>query len=264
MTILSLTLGFKNIILYLDLKDNKIFMPLKNSHKGKQPETGLDLTLLFGSLTRVKLMALMLQDYNKSYFVRELTRLLNLQINAIRRELDNLTTLNILKIDEGAKKHKDLKELFSGKPLIAEKSVSSTEKKYYKINEDCIFLDDLKNLFLKAKVFAKNNVFNNLEDYSEGIVFAVLLGKFVNDPEGSIDLLVVGEVPAKKMERLVKDLEKQIGEEINYALMKEEEFNYRQQIVDKFLYKILENNKIVLIDKRNNKLFNGNSSELIA
>lgn len=238
-------------------------MTLKNSNKPKKGEPGLDLTLLFGSLTRVKLLALMLQDYHKSYYVRELTRLLNLQINAIRRELDNLTALNILKIDEGAKKNKDLKDLFEGKPLVAEK-LSSTEKKYYKINEECIFLDDLKNLFLKAKVFAKNNVFNNLEEYSEGIVFAVLLGKFVNDRESSIDLLIVGDVPARKLEKLVKELEKQIGEEINYSLMKEEEFMYRQQIVDKFLYKILENNKIVLIDKRNNKLFNGHSSELIS
>ncbi len=238
-------------------------MASKNSNKNKKGEPGLDLTLLFGSLTRVKLLALMLQDYHKSYYVRELTRLLNLQINAIRRELDNLTALNILKIDEGAKKHKDLKDLFEGKPLVAEK-LSSTEKKYYKINEDCMFLDDLKNLFMKAKVFAKNNVFNNLEEYSEGIVFAVLLGKFVNDRESSIDLLIVGDVPPRKLEKLVKELEKQIGEEINYSMMKEEEFMYRQQIVDKFLYKILENNKIVLIDKRNNKLFNGHSSELIA
>lgn len=237
-------------------------MASKNSNKSKKGEPGLDLTLLFGSLTRVKLLALMLQDYHKSYFVRELTRLLNLQINAIRRELDNLTTLNILKIDEGAKKNKDLKELFAGKPLVSEK-LTSTEKKYYKINEDCLFLDDLKNLFLKAKVFAKNNVFNNLEEYSEGIIYAVLLGKFVNDREGSIDLLIVGDVPSRKLEKLVKELEKQIGEEINYSVMKEEEFMYRQQIVDKFLYKILENNKIVLIDKRNNKLFNGHSSELI-
>lgn len=237
-------------------------MASKNSNKSKKGEPGLDLTLLFGSLTRVKLLALMLQDYHKSYFVRELTRLLNLQINAIRRELDNLTALNILKIDEGAKKNKDLKELFAGKPLVSEK-LTSTEKKYYKINEDCLFLDDLKNLFLKAKVFAKNNVFNNLEEYSEGIIFAVLLGKFVNDRESSIDLLIVGDVPSRKLEKLVKELEKQIGEEINYSLMKEEEFMYRQQIVDKFLYKILENNKIVLIDKRNNKLFNGHSSELI-
>ena len=42
---------------------------------------------LFGSKTRVKLLALFLTHPNESFYVREITRRLGEQINSIRREL---------------------------------------------------------------------------------------------------------------------------------------------------------------------------------
>ena len=227
----------------------------------KHNTNGLDLTLLFGSLSRVKLLELFVRDYNKSYYVRELTRLLNLQINAIRRELDNLSRLNIIQIDIKAKDEKELKKLFDGKPIV--RSPRRGDKKYYKINPDFLFLDELKGLFTKAQIVTKDNMFTNLQAEFPGLVYAVLLGKFVNDPNSKIDLLLVGDLPARKLDKFVKSLEKNVGQELNYALFTKTEFEYRQEVVDKFLYKILENKKIELIDNRRGKLFNGMNNELI-
>lgn len=233
----------------------------KSRKKQKAEIPGLDLTLLFGSLTRVKLLALFVKDYKQSYYVRELTRLLNLQINAIRRELKNLSTLGIIKIDDKANDDKDFKKLLDGKAVVKKKS--RYDKKYYKINEEFLFVDELKGLFTKAQIMTKDNMFNNLEAEFPNLVYAVLLGKFVNDSESKIDLLLVGSASQRKLKRFVKSLEKSIGAEINYALFTEDEFAYRQKVVDKFLYKILENNKIELIDKRSNNLFNKMNNELI-
>src|SRR6056297_1321646 len=132
----------------------------KSRKKQKAEIPGLDLTLLFGSLTRVKLLALFVKDYNHSYYVRELTRLLNLQINAIRRELKNLSTLGIIKIDDKANDDKDFKKLLDGKAVVKKKS--RYDKKYYKINEEFLFVDELKGLFTKAQIMTKDNMFNNL------------------------------------------------------------------------------------------------------
>jgi len=221
----------------------------------------IDLTSLFGSLTRVKLLALFLSDESKSYFVRELTRLLNLQINSIRRELENLSNLNIIKLDLKADGEKELKELFDGKTI--KKKPSRTDKKYYTVNKEFLFLDELKSLFLKAQTFSKDNAFVDIAEKFPGIVYAILLGKFVNDKEAKLDFLIVGDVPIRKLETFIKKIEKNIASEINFALLTVDEFEYRKQIVDKFLYKILENKKIVLVDKRNDKLFNGTKNELL-
>lgn len=222
----------------------------------------IDLTSLFGSLTRVRLLALFLSDYNKSYYVRELTRLLNLQINSIRRELENLSNLNIIEVDIKAKGEKELEELFNGKTI--KKKPSRTDKKYYIIRKDFLFLDELKNLFMKAQTFSTDNAFVKLEEEFPGILYAILLGKFVGDKESKLDFLIVGDVPTRKMEKFIKTLEKNIASEITYAILTMDEFEYRKQIVDKFLYQTLENKKIVLIDKRNDKLFNGEKNELLS
>lgn len=53
-------------------------------------ENNAPIEKLFGSKTRAKLLRLFFSDMNKSYYVREITRLIEEQINSVRRELINL------------------------------------------------------------------------------------------------------------------------------------------------------------------------------
>ena len=55
------------------------------------------LEYLFGSKTRVKMLKTFFAHQNKSFYVRELSRLLNSQINAVRRELELLVKAGIIK-----------------------------------------------------------------------------------------------------------------------------------------------------------------------
>ena len=50
---------------------------------------------LFGSKTRVKLLQLFLANPGRSFYVRELTRKIDEQINSVRRELSNLMELSL-------------------------------------------------------------------------------------------------------------------------------------------------------------------------
>ena len=45
---------------------------------------------LFGSKTRVKLLQLFFRNPNRAFYVREITRKIDEQINSVRRELANL------------------------------------------------------------------------------------------------------------------------------------------------------------------------------
>src|ERR1700733_7421316 len=51
---------------------------------------------LFGSKTRVKLLQLFYSNPNRSFFVREITRKIDEQINSVRRELANLLNIGII------------------------------------------------------------------------------------------------------------------------------------------------------------------------
>src|SRR5450631_4364786 len=54
---------------------------------------------LFGSKTRVKLLQLFYSNPNRSFFVREITRKIDEQINSVRRELSNLLSIGIILSD---------------------------------------------------------------------------------------------------------------------------------------------------------------------
>jgi predicted transcriptional regulator len=51
---------------------------------------------LFGSKTRVKLLQLFMSNPNRSFYVREITRKIDEQINSVRRELANLLSIGII------------------------------------------------------------------------------------------------------------------------------------------------------------------------
>lgn len=91
----------------------------------------LDLVKLFGSRSRVKLLEkLVIEDVvsrsNTGFFIRELCRDVDEQINAVRRELMNLEALGILK------------------------SYEQNKKKYYQMNHNCPIYNELREMFLKA------------------------------------------------------------------------------------------------------------------
>ena len=90
---------------------------------------------LFGSKTRVKLLQLFYSNPNRSFYVREITRKIDEQINSVRRELSNLLNTGIISSDTNNNRlyyevsqtyeyYKPLKEIFggkaasTGKPLI--------------------------------------------------------------------------------------------------------------------------------------------------
>src|SRR5207244_10299527 len=54
---------------------------------------------LFGSKTRVKLLQLFFSNPNRSFYVREITRKIDEQINSVRRELANLLSIGIINSD---------------------------------------------------------------------------------------------------------------------------------------------------------------------
>ena len=59
---------------------------------------------LFGSKTRVKLLHLFFNNIERSFFVREITRIVDEQINSVRRELANMKEIGIMSSSEKSNK----------------------------------------------------------------------------------------------------------------------------------------------------------------
>ena len=186
------------------------------------------LEQLFGSRTRVKILRLFYANPDSSFYVREMTRRVGEQINSVRRELDNLSKIGILD------------------------SELKNRKKYYRLNPDFILNTELRSLFLKSRMTLEKRIINRVKETGT-ISYLALCGYFVDDQQAPVDLFIVGRINRKKLELLLEKFSENFGQELRYTTMTTDEYNYRKEITDKFLYDIINRTKVVVIDKITDK-----------
>ena len=182
------------------------------------------LDKLFGSKTRVKLLTLLLANPERTYFVREITRRLDERINSIRRELANLEAIGLVT------------------------SQSKRRKRFYAVNLDCPIYPELRALVLKVGVAPEERIIKQMADLGD-IHLGVLTGVFTKYENAPTDMLLVGEADKKKLKIFVEALENEIEDEINYTVLSLDEFNYRQEMTDRFLMNLFNHDYMIVLDK---------------
>lgn len=204
------------------------------------------LEQLFGSKTRVRILRLFLNNPSQPYYLRELARKLKSQLNSVRREINNLEKMGIIK---GVKPAGDKADKEAEKsPKAKNKKLISGSKKYFVANIDFILYPELKALLLKAQLLSEKSFVRKIESLAP-VKLLILTGIFVGSPNGSTDMLLVGAVNRKKLAKITKEFEKNLNRGVNYTIMSQQEFRYRRDITDRFLYDILEGKKMVIVDK---------------
>ena len=180
------------------------------------------LKRLFTSNTRIKLLTLFLLNPDNEYFIRELTRKLDEQINSIRRELDNLKKMGLLK------------------------TKNKNRKKYYVVNKNFVVYSELRNIVLKA-LSEKESIAKSMQQLGE-LDLIVLSGMFV-EKESQVDLLLVGKIDRTRLDRYFTQ-ELETKRPVRFSLMSKEEYQYRRKCNDKFLHDIMEDKtNIIALNK---------------
>ena len=189
---------------------------------------------LFGSKTRVKLLKLFYGNPSRAYYVREITRKIDEQINSVRRELSNLLSVGIITSD------------------------NTNNKLYYEVNQEYEYYNPLLEIFgaKKSNVEDANKEHSTARDeefkalgHVELVVFS---GQLTRDTSSPVDVLVVGNVNKNAVEKYIAGLEEEEGgKNISYTVMKLDDFNYRRQIRDRFVARIIDAKKQVLLDRQN-------------
>lgn len=193
---------------------------------------------LFGSRTRVKLLGLFLRQPDEPLFVREMTRRIETQINAVRRELSNLVSFGLVQEMEGEPDGKK-----DGKKQAGMK------KKYYRINPTFPLLNEVRSLFVKAQVLLERKLDKEILKLGD-IRYLAFLGTFIGKPSGPVDVFIVGDrINRDALKKLIVETERDMSCEINFSFMTTEDYAYRKDMTDKFLYAILEAPKNVVVDK---------------
>jgi Fe2+ or Zn2+ uptake regulation protein len=178
----------------------------------------------FISKVRVKLLKILLEDPAQIYYVRELVRMSEEEINAVRRELERME----------------------------QKGMVSKEKRsnrlYYGFRKDYLYYQELLHLVAKstglgAEIVKQKNKIGKIR-------FALLSGRFIRHrphQENDVDLLIVGEVVLPQVAAIIADYEKKMKREINYSVMTKDEFEFRKKRRDPFIFQILTGSRLMLL-----------------
>lgn len=198
------------------------------------------LDQLFGSKTRVSLLRLFIDNPERAFFVRELTREIDAQINSVRRELGNLVDLDIVRIldEPPVQTVKEWEDAPKG----------LNKKKFYQLNQSFVLHKEIVSLFTRSHLMLEKDLMKQLANIGN-VYLLIMTGAFTNFEESATDLLLVGHVNKTDLVQIIQQFEQKLGKEINYTIMPMKEFEYRRDITDKFLYDILVGPKIVVVDK---------------
>ncbi len=176
------------------------------------------------SKVRVKLIQAFFIQPAEMFYIRQLTRLVDEEINAVRRELLHLQSVNLLTSEKRG------------------------NRIYYSLNSRYQYFPELMAMVAKTHGLGKA-VIKNKHKLGK-VKFAVLFGRFVrhlpHKPD-TVDLLLVGNLILPQVASFVQAQEQLIQREINYTVMTEEEFKYRKSRKDPFINSVLLESRIMLI-----------------
>jgi len=189
----------------------------------------IELHKIFWSKCRAKILEKFLLEYeswnNTWTHMRALSRELDEQINSIKRELDNLNDIWFLKYKNELK------------------------KKIFYINTNFYFLEEFKNIFLKAynplekvKIFFKDKNVLDLVIVNESIK-----NKLINPWKSILDIFMIWEIDKEELHIFLEDTF--YWRKVKYAIITSVDFFKRLEYGDKLIKNILnEDGNIFIID----------------
>lgn len=199
---------------------------IPNERKGES--TVIDA--LFGSKTRVKLLHLFLNNPNRAFYVREITRKIDEQINSVRRELANMLSIGIIK------------------------SETANNRLYYEINQSYMHYEPLRQIFGDSESSGVTATITEANAWSKrlkvlgDVRIALFAGALVHGSQSQIDILLAGDINKTQAKKFIKELEEEEGRTLNYSLMAYDDFYYRLSIRDRFVTDIINDKHTVIAD----------------
>ncbi len=176
------------------------------------------------SKARRKILEFFFHHPGENYYLRQVVREVDEEVNAVKRELDILT---------------------EEKLLLRERRLN---KVYFTLNKSYQLYDEFMRIFAKTSSLAIS-IYSNLSKIGK-IKFVSVSTKFPKNliiKDDEIYLLLVGVIVVVEIEALIKEVEKNFGRPINYSAMTEDEFIFRKKNNDPFIWRFLKQPKIMLV-----------------
>lgn len=176
------------------------------------------------SKVRVKLLEVFLSKPSEMFYIRQLTRDIGEEINAVRRELIHMQESGMLKDEKRG------------------------NRIYYTFNKNYLFHKELMSMIAKSMGLGLAIV--KSAPKLGHIKYAMISGRFARHmprAKDTVDLLLIGDLILPQLAELIREQEAKLTREINYTVMTEAELAYRKTHNDPFIGRILESSRVMII-----------------
>ena len=209
------------------------------------------LEQLFGSLPKVRILRLFMQNPEEYFTFKEIAERTKLSPRVSKKELHKLMKIDLIR-EKNINIREEIrqKKVVPRKPAYKKKIRSKIKKtRVFYLNSEFPFLKELKDLVIKASVASRKRLTSQIKSLGR-IRLALISGIFINNDRARTDLLIVGDdVGKKRLENFLSQIESELGKSIHYTLMDSDEYKYRMNMYDRFLRDILEFPHEKLINK---------------
>jgi hypothetical protein len=179
---------------------------------------------LFVSRVRIKLLHYFLSNQDVPVHLRGAVRELDEEINAVRRELNRMEEVKLLKSDHRG------------------------NRKYFILNKQGPFVEELTGIVYKTFGLGGEIVRNQTK--LGDVKFAILTTSYtsgVSSNAQNVDLVLIGDINMEELQLLIDNVERKENREINYTVLKYSDFELRKRRRDSFVMDMLISTKILVI-----------------
>jgi hypothetical protein len=179
---------------------------------------------LLVSEVRIRILDVLLKSPQEPLHVRAIVRKVGAEINAVRRELENLAEIKLLSKRQ------------------------SSNRLYYSVNTSHQFYNELLSMLAKEKGLGAD-IIKHAGEFGD-IEFGMMSLEFLRGRQASpleVDIFFVGDINDDPLHKFIAGYEREMGREINYSTMKSEEFKFRKRTNDQFIFKVLSQSRTMLI-----------------
>lgn len=184
------------------------------------------VSILFKSKIRQRILVRFFSDESLRFYINEMARLVGTTQGTCRRELNKLVDVGLL--------------------------ITSREGnlQFYLVNKKNPLYAEFKTII--QKTIGIDALLKDALEKVAGINFAFVFGSYAKKdfkPESDIDMAVVGDVKEELLMKILKNIEKTIGREINYHLYTVKEFKEKIK-TNSFVKNIIKDYIMVTGDER--------------
>ena len=206
---------------------------------------------LFGNNSRRKIAEFFLTRIHDSFSFSELKNHLSdtLSSQSLKKEIGALVELGLLEAFwQNISAENKADEKTGGKKKEKKQNGGLNKEIRFQVNLSFPLLPELHSLVLKSIIFWEQKLVKKIKSLGK-VDYLAFTGFFTDTNHTPTDILIVGRVNKKRLTQVMRRFQTDLHLPIRYTLLSKNEYEYRMDITDRFLYDIIESKKIVVVDE---------------